>query len=44
MGKIIKRLNVDNNAKSFNIIAISLNVPYNYFYDPNKIIFKSVSS
>jgi len=29
---------------SFNIIPISLNIPHNYFGDPNEIIFRSVSS
>jgi len=38
----IKRLS-DNAAKSFNILAISLNVLHNYFDSSNKIILKSVS-
>jgi len=33
-----------NAAKSFNIPAISLNILYNYFDGPNKIIFRSVSN
>jgi len=44
-----ERLNVDDcktlNVKSFNILAINLNVLYNYYFeDPNKIIFRFVSS
>jgi len=34
----------DNAAKYFNILTISLNVLYNYFDGPNKIIFRSVLS
>jgi len=30
--------------KSFDILAISLNVPHNYFDGPNKIIFKSIEN
>jgi len=38
-----ERSNVDDNAtKSFNILASSLNVLYNYFDGQNKIIFKFV--
>jgi len=38
----VERLNVDDrDAKSFNILAINLNV-HNYFDDPNKIISRSV--
>jgi len=41
----VERLNVDYKvAKSFNILAISLNVLRNYFDDSNTIIFRSVSS
>jgi len=41
----VKRLNVDDKAaKSFNIVAINLNVLHNYFDDPNKIIFRFVSN
>jgi len=39
----VERLNVDEQSKSFNILATSLNV-HNYFDDPNKILFWSVSS
>jgi len=40
----IEHLNVDDKiAKSFNILATSLNVLHVYS-DPNKIIFKSISS
>jgi len=31
-------------AKSFNILATSLNVRHNYFDDSNKIIFRYVSN
>jgi len=31
----------DKTTKSFNILTTSLNVLYNYFNDPNKIIFRS---
>jgi len=31
-------------VKSFNILAISLNVLHTYFNSPYKIIFRSVSS
>jgi len=34
----------DKAAKSFNVLATSLNVLHNYFDDPNKIIFRFVSS
>jgi len=34
----------DNVAKSFNILATSLNVPHNYFDDSNKIIFRFISN
>jgi len=40
----VERLNINNNAKSFNILAISLSVLHNYFDGPNNIIFRSVSS
>jgi len=41
----IERLWVDNSAvKSFNILAISLNVLYNYFNGSTKIIFRSISN
>jgi len=41
----VERFSVNNDAaKSFNVLATSLNVLHNYFDDPNKIIFKSVSS
>jgi len=35
---------MSNAAKNFDILATSLNVLYNHFDDPNKIIFRSVSS
>jgi len=31
----------DNAGKNFNILAISLNILFNYFDGPNKIIFTS---
>jgi len=40
----VEHLGVDNAAKSFYILAISLNVLHNYFNGPNKIIFRSISS
>jgi len=41
----VECLNVDDNAaKSFNILAIKLNILHNYFDGPNKIVFRSVSS
>jgi len=41
----VEYLSVDDNAAtSFNILAINLSILHNYFDDPNKIIFKSVSS
>jgi len=41
----VERLSIDDNAeKSFNILAISLNILHNYFDGPNKIIVRSVSS
>jgi len=40
----IERLNIDDNvAKSFNIVAINLNVLHYYFECSNEIIFKSVN-
>jgi len=37
----VERLSVyDNTAKSFNILATSLNILYNYFDGSNKIIFR----
>jgi len=36
----VERLNIfDNAAKHFNMVAISLNILYNYFDNPNKNIF-----
>jgi len=32
----------ENAAKSFDILATSLNVLYNYFDNPNKIIFSKI--
>jgi len=41
----VERLNIfDDVTKCFNILATSLNVLYNHFDGPNKIIFRSVSS
>jgi len=41
----VERLNINDKAvKSFNILATNLNVLHNYFDNPNKIIFESVSS
>jgi len=40
----VKRLSIDENEKSFDILTISLNVLCNYFDGPNKIIFRFVSS
>jgi len=40
----IERLSVDDNAaKSFNILVTNWNILYNYFVEPNKIIFKSTN-
>jgi len=35
---------MSNAVKNFDILVISLNILHNYFDDPNKIIFRSVSS
>jgi len=40
----VECLNVDDKAKSFNILAINLNVINNYFDGLDKIIFRSISS
>ena len=38
-------LNIDDSvAENINILVINLNILHNYFDDPNKIIFNSVSS
>jgi len=35
---------MDNAAKSFNILTISLNILYNYFHSSTKLFFWSVSN
>jgi len=40
----VKRMSDDNAAKSFNILVTSLSILYNYFDDPNRFIFRAVSS
>jgi len=43
--KFVERSNIDDKTgKSFNIVAISLNVLHIYFNSLNKIIFRSVSN
>jgi len=40
----VKTLKIMNNtAKSFDILAISLSVPHNYFNNSTKLLFSSVS-
>jgi len=40
----VERLNIfDDVAKCFNVLAIGLCAPHNYFDGPNKIVFRFVS-